>query len=128
MGNIAPITAAEIAKTFGIRVYTIGVGTQGMAPYPVQTPYGIRYQNMPVEIDEGILKRIAGMTGGTYFRATGNNKLKEIYSEIDQLEKTKLKVQEFSKKNEEYRILAWIAFGFLLLELLMRYFVLRKIP
>lgn len=128
MGNIAPITAAEIAKTFGIRVYTIGVGTQGMAPYPVQTPYGIRYQNMPVEIDEGILKRIASMTGGSYFRATGNSKLKEIYNEIDQLEKTKLNVQEVNKKHEEYLLLAWIAFFFLLSELLMRYFVLRKIP
>jgi Ca-activated chloride channel family protein len=128
MGNIAPITAAEIAKTFGIRVYTIGVGTQGVAPYPVQTPYGIRYQNMPVEIDESILKRIAGMTGGTYFRATGNSKLKAVYDEIDQLEKTKLNVQEINKKHEEYTLLAWIAFFFLLSELLLRYFVLRKIP
>jgi Ca-activated chloride channel family protein len=128
MGNIAPVTAAEIAKTFGVRVYTIGVGTQGMAPYPVQTPFGIRYQNMPVEIDEGILKRIANMTGGSYFRATGNSKLKEIYAEIDQMEKTKLNVQEFSKKKEEYLILAWIAFGLLLMELIIRYFVLRKIP
>jgi Ca-activated chloride channel family protein len=128
MGNIAPITAAEIAKTFGIRVYTIGVGTQGMAPYPVQTPFGIRYQNMPVEIDEGILKRIAAMTGGSYFRATGNNKLKEIYAQIDQLEKTKQNVQEISKKHEEYTLLAWIALFFLLSELVLRYFVLKKIP
>lgn len=128
MGNIAPLTAAEIAKTFGIRVYTIGVGTQGMAPYPVQTPFGIRYQNMPVEIDENVLKRIAGMTGGVYFRATGNNKLRQIYSEIDKLEKTKLNVQEFSKKNELYLALALIAFATLLAELIFRYFVLRKIP
>lgn len=128
MGNIAPLTAAEIAKTFGIRVYTIGVGTQGMAPYPVQTPFGIRYQNMPVEIDETVLKKIAGMTGGTYFRATGNSKLRQIYNEIDKLEKTKLNVQEFSKKNELYLALALIAFATLLAELIFRYFVLRKIP
>src|SRR5664280_775074 len=85
-GEIAPATAADIAKTFGIRVYTIGVGTQGNAPYPVQTPYGIQYQDMPVEIDEGILQEIATNTGGKYFRATDNDKLTQVYKEIDKLE------------------------------------------
>jgi len=127
-GNIAPLTAADIAKTFGIRVYTIGVGTQGLAPYPVQTPFGIRYQNMPVEIDEKVLRQIAGTTGGKYFRATDNAKLREIYNEIDQLEKTKLNVRQFSKKQEEYMPLAMLAALLLLLEIVFRYFVLRKIP
>jgi Ca-activated chloride channel family protein len=127
-GNIAPLTAADIAKTFGIRVYTIGVGTKGLAPYPVQTPFGIRYQNMPVEIDEKVLRQIAGTTGGKYFRATDNAKLKEIYNEIDQLEKTKLNVRQFSKKQEEYMPLALLAAALLLFEIVLRYFVLRKIP
>ncbi len=98
MGEIAPATAAGIAKTFGIRVYTIGVGTQGMAPYPVQTPFGIQYQNMPVEIDEAILKEIAQTTGGRYFRATDNDKLVQVYHEIDKLEKSKIDVKQFIKK------------------------------
>lgn len=88
-GSIAPLTAGEIAKTFGIRVYTIGVGTQGMAPYPFKTPFGIQYQNMEVQIDEAVCKQISDATDGKYFRATDNRKLKEIYDEIDKLEKTK---------------------------------------
>ena len=101
-GEIAPETAADIAKTFGIRVYTIGVGTQGVAPYPVQTPYGIQYQDMPVEIDEGILQQIAQTTGGKYFRATDNNSLIQIYKEIDKLEKSKIDVKQFTKKEEKF--------------------------
>ena len=101
-GEIAPVTAAEIAKTFGVRVYTIGVGTKGMAPYPFQTAFGVQYQNIPVEIDEATLKQTR-LTGGQYFRATDNASLKEIYSEIDQMEKTKISVQEYSKKQEEYK-------------------------
>ncbi len=126
-GEIAPATAAGIAKTFGIRVYTIGVGSMGMAPYPVQTPFGTQYQNMPVEIDEEILKEIAGSTGGRYFRATDNNKLIEVYSEIDQLEKSKIDVRQFTRKQEEYLPLAIIAFVFLALEMLLRYTILRKL-
>ncbi len=128
MGSVAPLTAAEIAKAFGIRVYTIGVGSKGMAPYPVQTPYGIRYQNLPVEIDETVLKQIAGMTDGGYFRATNKAKLKQVYDEIDQLEKTKLNVRQYNKKYEQYLPFAIAAFLCLLLELLLRNFVLRKIP
>ncbi len=97
-------TAADIAKTYGIRVYTIGVGTQGMAPYPVQTPYGMQYQNMPVEIDEAILKEIASKTGGKYFRATDNNKLIQVYSEIDKMEKSKIDVRQFIRKEEKFLI------------------------
>lgn len=127
-GSVAPLTAAEIAKSFGIRVYTVGVGTKGMAPYPVQTPYGIRYQNLPVEIDETVLKQIAGTTDGSYFRATNKEKLKEIYSEIDKLEKTKLNVRQYNKRYEHYMPFAIAAFLCLLMELLLRNFVLRKIP
>lgn len=127
-GEIAPVTAAEIAKTFGIRVYTIGVGTRGEAPYPFQTAFGIQYQNVPVEIDEPTLKQIASTTGGQYFRATDNASLKEIYSEIDQMEKTKISVQQFSKKQEEYKNWALLVFALLLLELLLRNTLLRNIP
>lgn len=127
-GEIAPVTAAEIAKTFGIRVYTIGVGTQGEAPYPIPTAFGIQCQNIPVEIDEQVLKQIASTTGGQYFRATDNASLKEIYSEIDQMEKTKISVQEFSKKQEEYKNWALIVFALLLVEVLLRNTLLRNIP
>lgn len=127
-GEIAPVTAAEIAKSFGVRVYTIGVGTQGEAPYPIPTAFGIQYQNIPVEIDEPALKQIAATTGGQYFRATDNASLKEIYLEIDQMEKTKISVQEFSKKQEEYKMWALIVFALLLVELLLRNTVLKSIP
>lgn len=127
-GEIAPVTAAEIAKTFGIRVYTIGVGTKGMAPTPFQTPFGIQYQNMPVEIDEPTLKQISATTGGQYFRATDNTSLKDIYSEIDQMEKTKISVQEYSKKQEEYKNWALLLFCLLLVEILLRNTLLRNIP
>jgi Ca-activated chloride channel homolog len=127
MGEVAPATAAGIAKTFGIRVYTIGVGTQGMAPYPVQTPFGIQYQNMPVEIDEAILKEIAQTTGGRYFRATDNNKLIQVYAEIDKLEKSKIDVKQFTRKEEKYLSPALIAFCLLVIEMLVRNTVLRKV-
>lgn len=128
-GEIAPVTAAEIAKTFGIRVYTIGVGTKGAAPYPFRLPGGtIQTQMVPVDIDEPTLKQIATTTGGQYFRATDNASLKEIYSEIDQMEKTKISVQEYSKKQEEYKNIALILFALLLLELLLKHTLLKKIP
>lgn len=127
-GSVDPLTAAEIAKTFGIRVYTIGVGTYGTAPYPAMDIFGnIVYQQMEVEIDEGILKQISSMTNGSYFRATNNQKLKEIYKEIDLLEKSKIDVKHFSQKQEEFRIFAIAALLLLLLEMLMRITVLRSI-
>ncbi|MBP7965238.1 MAG: VWA domain-containing protein [Paludibacteraceae bacterium] len=128
VGDVAPLTAAEIAQSFGIRVYTIGVGTRGMAPYPIQTPMGIRYQDMPVDIDEDVLREIASLTGGQYFRATDTNKLKSIYQEIDQLEKTKLNVRQYSKKNEEYLPFLLAAFFLLLVEIVLRHTVLRRLP
>ena len=127
-GEIAPVTAGEIAKAYNIRVYTVGVGSKGMAPYPRQTSYGIQYQNISTDIDEPTLIKIAQITGGLYFRATNTATLKEIYSEIDQLEKTKLNVQEFSKKHEEYRQFVFWAFFLFLLELLLRYIVLKNVP
>jgi Ca-activated chloride channel family protein len=126
-GEIAPATAAGIAKTYGIRVYTIGVGTQGMAPYPVQTPYGIQYQDMPVEIDEAILKDIALNTGGKYFRATDNDKLVQVYAEIDKLEKSKIDVKQFSRKEEKYLIPAVLAAILLLLEVILRNTIFRNL-
>jgi Ca-activated chloride channel family protein len=126
-GEIAPVTAAGIAKTYGIRVYTIGVGTQGMAPYPVQTPYGIQYQDMPVEIDEAILKEISGTTGGKYFRATDNDKLIQVYNEIDKLEKSKIDVRQFNRKEEKYFIPALFAFLFLLFEILIKNTIFKNL-
>jgi Ca-activated chloride channel family protein len=128
MGEIAPVTAAEIAQAFGIRVYTVGVGTKGMAPYPFQTAFGIQYQNVPVDIDENTLKQIATTTGGQYFRATDNASLKSIYAEIDQLEKTKISVQEFSKKQEEYKNWALLIFALLLVEIVLKNSLLKNIP
>lgn len=128
-GSIDPLTAAELAKSFGIRAYTIGVGSMGTAPYPVQDVFGRTFlQDMPVEIDEATLQQIADMTNGRYFRATNNQKLREIYAEIDKLEKSKIDVKEFSKKQEEYLWFAVTAVILLLVELLLRYTVLRRIP
>jgi Ca-activated chloride channel homolog len=127
-GSVDPLTAAEIAKTFGVRVYTIGVGTIGTAPYPVKDYFGnIVYQQMPVEIDEGILRKISAMTNGDYFRATNNQKLKEIYNRIDKMEKSKVDVKQYSRKHEEYRTFAFAALFLLLLEITMRNTVLRSI-
>lgn len=127
-GDIAPVTAADIANTFGIRVYTIGVGTQGMAPYPVQTPYGIQYQNYPVEIDENTLKEIASKTDGEYFRATDKNALKDIFLEIDKLEKTKLSVTEYSKREERFMPWAILAMLLLCADILLKNTILKNIP
>ena len=128
MGSIDPATAAEIAETFGIRIYTIGVGTRGMAPYPVQTPFGIQYQPMPVEIDEEMLTQVAGITDGQYFRATSNKKLKDIYEEIDNLERTKIEVTEFHRYTELFYSYLMLGLALLVAELLLSAFVFRKIP
>jgi Ca-activated chloride channel homolog len=128
-GVIDPITAGELAKTFGIRVYTIGVGTQGNAPYPMLDMYGRTHiMQIPVEIDEEVLQQIADITGGKYFRAVDNNKLRQIYSEIDKMEKSKINVKEFSRKNEEYLPFALAAFVLLLIEFLLRKTIMRSLP
>jgi Ca-activated chloride channel homolog len=127
-GSVPPLTAGEIARTFGIRVYTIGVGTKGTAPYPMQTPFGRQYQNVEVQIDEELLTQIAQSTDGKYFRATNNKKLQSIFEEIDKMEKTKIEVTEFKRYTEEY--LPWLLAAFILfaLELLLRYTWLRTLP
>ena len=126
MGSIDPMTAAEIAKTFGIRVYTIGVGSRGYADYPVQTPFGIRYQKMQVEIDEALLEHIADLTGGRYFRAVDNSSLEQVYSEIDKLEKSKIETREHSKREEVFMPLALAAVIMLTIELLLRYLLMKN--
>jgi Ca-activated chloride channel family protein len=128
-GEINPITAAQVAQTFDIRVYTIGAGTRGSALYPINDPiFGKRYVSMPVEIDEDLLRKIAGQTGGKYFRATDTEKLRQIYGEINEMEKTKIQVKEFTKYDELFVNYASAGFLLLLLEILLLNTWLRKLP
>ncbi len=127
-GEVDPISAAEIAKAFGIRIYTIGVGTRGEAPYPVQTPFGTRYQMVPVEIDEEMLTKISGLTDGQYFRATNNRALAEIYEKIDKLEKTKIEITSYKNATEKYHSWLWGGLILLLIELSLSRTILRKLP
>lgn len=126
-GEIDPQTAAEIAKTYGIRVYAIGVGSHGQARVPVQTPVGVQYMMMDSEFDESTLQRIANTTGGQYFRATDNSSLKSIYEQIDQLEKTKLRVREYAKHTDIFPPFIVAALLCLIAEIILRYFVLRTV-
>ncbi len=127
-GEVSPQTAGEIAREFGVRVYTVGVGTRGQAPMPVQTPFGMQTQMVDVEIDEDILTEVAQMTGGKYFRATNKESLTQIYQEIDQLEKTRISVIEFSEKNDVFLPLVLLAGLLFLLEILFRYTFFRTVP
>ena len=127
-GDISPSTAAEIAKSLGIRVYTIGVGTNKVAPYPMPVAGGVQYVNVPVEIDTKTLSEIASITEGDFYRATNTNELRKIYKEIDQLEKSKLNVKTFSKRYEAYQPFALVAVLALLLEILLRVTIFRRIP
>lgn len=128
-GSVAPLTAAEIAKTFGIRVYTIGVGTRGKALSPVaMTSFGIQYDYVDVEIDEDILKQIAAETGGKYFRATDNAKLRQIYGEIDKMEKSKIEYTDFTKREDEYFWLLVVAATLLITETFARLTIFKTIP
>ena len=127
-GDISPMTAAEIAKSFGIRVYTIGVGTTGTARYPLSVGNATQYVNLPVEIDEKTLKGIAHATDADFYRAKNNEELNQIYQEIDKLEKSKLNVKQFSRRYEAYQPFAMVAILALLLELLLRITVFRRIP
>lgn len=128
MGDISPMTAAEIARSLGIRVYTIGVGTNKVAPYPVPVAGGVQYVNIPVEIDTKTLKDIAQTTDGNFYRATNNRELKQIYQDIDKLEKMKMNVKHFAKQYEAYQPFIIAAFLILLMEILLRITWLRKIP
>ena len=125
-GEVSPQMAAEIAKTYGVRVYTIGVGKEGMAPYPVMTPWGVEVKNVQVEIDEALLSEIAESTGGRYFRATDNTKLAEIYAEINEMEKAKTTVDSFPVYKELFGMYALLALLAILLELVLNWFVIRR--
>lgn len=125
-GIISPLAAAEIAKSFGIRIYSIGIGTIGKAPYPFRTPFGVQYQMIDVEIDEKLLQEISEMTGGKYFRATDEQALRQIYTEIDRLEKTKLEVTMFSKPREEFFMILFLAIAILVFEKLLGLTFLRN--
>ena len=125
MGSIDPQSAAEIAELYGIRIYTIGVGTMGTALVPVRTQFGMQYQRMEVQIDEALLQKVSALTNGKYFRATNKQKLQEVYKEIDRLEKSKIDVTEFSRKKEEFLPFVIFALLLLTLEFVMRFFVLK---
>ena len=127
-GEIDPITAAKIAATFGIRVYTVGVGAQGEAPYPVETPFGIQRRLIPVDLDEKTLSTVADMTGGKYYRATDNRKLKAIYKEIDQLERSRIEVTAYKRYSEKFYGWLFGGLALVLLEVVLGGTVLRKIP
>ena len=127
-GEISPQMTAEIAKTYGVRVYTIGVGKEGMAPYPVMTPWGVEIQQVKVEIDENLLSEIAESTGGRYFRATDNTKLAEIYGEINKMEKARTTVDSFPIYKELFGKYALLALLALLLELVFNWFIIRRLP
>jgi len=127
-GEIAPLMATEIAKTYGVRVYTIGVGAMGVAPYPVMTPFGVQVQQVKVEIDEPLLRQVAQETGGKYFRATDNTKMLEIYSEINKMETSRTIVDSFPVYKELFMKYALIALAAIVLELFLRFFILRRIP
>lgn len=128
-GIVAPATAAEIARKYGIKVYTIGIGRNGMAPYPAENEFGrIEYVNMPVVIDEATLQQIASTTGGRYFRATSNSVLADIFKEIDALEKTAIDVRNFTHTEDNFLPWALLAALLLGLELILRTTVLRTVP
>lgn len=128
-GQIAPLTAAEIAQSYGIRVYTVGVGTMGMAPYPVIDMWGhLSFQPMKVEIDEKMLSQIAQMTGGKYFRATDNRRLKDVYDEINQLERSKVEVENFTRYQERFTLFVVLALILLVGEFALRQTWLRRLP
>jgi Ca-activated chloride channel family protein len=127
-GEVDPVFAAQIAKTFGIRIYTIGVGTKGEAPYPVQTPFGTRYQMIPVEIDESVLRQISSITGGEYFRATDNKTLQAIYDKIDKLEKSRVEITSY--RNAKELFYGWLGAGLflLVLEVGLSKSIFRRLP
>jgi len=128
-GNIDPITASELAKGFGIKIYTIGIGREGMVPFPVDDPlFGRRYVQAKVNIDEGMLREIATMTGGVYFRARDERSLEQIYKKIDELEKTEVKVKEYANYKELFHYFLWPAIFLLLLEILLGSTILMKLP
>lgn len=128
MGYIDPAMAAQIASEFGVRIYTIGVGKKGKAPYPFRTPFGVQYDYVDVEIDEPLLQNIAEMSGGKYFRAEDNRSLKEIYDEIDIMERTKIEVAYFTHHTENFHVFILFALCLFLIEMLFKYWFVRMLP
>lgn len=127
-GSLDPLSAAEIAKDLGIRIYTIGCGTMGTAPYPMKTPFGIQYVNVPVEIDEQLLQEVAKIGDGKYFRATDNRKLEQIYKEIDKMEKSRIDVVTYRRSQAHFQPFVLAGLILLLLEMLSRLIIYRKLP
>lgn len=127
-GEIDPITAARLAATYGVKVYTVGVGAQGMAPFPQQTPFGIRRVLQPVDLDEKTLRAISEMTGGAYYRATDNRALRAIYREIDQLERTKIEVTAYKRVSDLFGDWLWLGAALIMMEIMLSGTILRKIP
>lgn len=127
-GVVAPITAADIAKEMGVRIYTIGVGSNTTVDVPVQTPFGVQYEKVKAVIDDDALQQIADVTGGKFFRATNNKMLSDVFAEIDKLEKTHMDINHFSHTEDDYMLFAWLTFIFVLSELTIRYTVTRSIP
>ena len=128
MGDISPLTAAQIAKSYGIRVYTIAIGSKSLAPYPVNVAGSVRYVNLRADIDTETLRKIAQMADGNFYRATNTSELKKIYRDIDKLEKTRLNTKNFSKRSENYMPFALAAVIILILDILLRLTVLRRLP
>ena len=128
MGDISPLTAAQIAKSYGIRVYTIAVGTKNLAPYPVNVGGTVRYVNLRADIDVTTLEKIASTADGHFYRATNTAELKKIYKDIDQLEKTRLNMKQFSKRSEAYLPLAFAAVILLIIDILLRLTVFKRLP
>lgn len=127
-GEISPLTAAQMAKSFGIRVYTIAVGTNGIAPYPTIVSGTVQYMNVKADVDTETLMKIASSTDGNFYRATNTDELKKIYDDIDKLEKSKLSVKNYSRRYDAYQPFALIALIALIMELLIRHTILRRLP
>ncbi|MDE6270695.1 MAG: VWA domain-containing protein [Muribaculaceae bacterium] len=128
-GIVTPLDATRVAQELGVKIYTIGIGTNGEAPSPMYNEFGrLVFAPQKVVIDEATLRQVAESTGGKYFRATGNKVLQDIFEEIDALEKTQMDVRHFSHTEDNYMFWAWLAFGLFALELLLRYTVVRTMP
>jgi Ca-activated chloride channel family protein len=128
-GEIDPLTAAELAKTFDIKIYTVGAGTKGLAPYPTKNMLGYKvYQSLQIDIDDEGLTEIAKITNGKYFRATDSTSLKEVYKQIDNLEKTEMEVTKYTEYNELFHYLVLPALGLFLFEVVLANTRFRKLP
>ncbi|MCD8210005.1 MAG: VWA domain-containing protein [Prevotella sp.] len=127
-GDISPLTAANMAKSMGMRVYTIAIGSSTVAPYPVNVAGGVRYVNMKADVDTKTLKEIASIADGKFYHAENNSELRNVYKDIDQLEKTRMETKKFTKRYEAFQMFALAAAILMLLEILLRITLFRRIP